>query len=132
MTMISGTVVRHQLLKFLAVGVSNTLISYLVFLVCYNALLAGSAFTSQAISYAAGIVWSFIWNRRWTFAGASGSGSSFITFLALQLMLLLLSSSSLALVKRTTDWNLNYAWVLVMGVVTALNFVVSKKFVFKG
>jgi putative flippase GtrA len=132
MVVISDTMAQNQLLKFLAVGISNTIISYIVFLVCYNALLAGGAFTSQTISYASGIVWSFFWNKRWTFVAANRSWSAFFPFLAVQILLLLLSSSALMMVSQTTDWNLNYVWILVMAIVTAINFIVSKKFVFRG
>jgi putative flippase GtrA len=52
--------------RFLTVGVSNTLLTFVVF----NVLVAITAMPiafANAIAYSVGIVNSFIWQRRWTF-----------------------------------------------------------------
>lgn len=67
-----------QFLKFSIVGVSNTLISFMLYLIflfvfekCevfprYNYLIC------SLISFCIGVVWSFYWNNRFTFKGADG------------------------------------------------------------
>jgi putative flippase GtrA len=60
-----------QFLKFGAVGVSNTLITFAV----YTALLKGFGVwyvAASGIGFAVGAVNGFLWNRAWTFKGHVG------------------------------------------------------------
>jgi putative flippase GtrA len=59
-------VLRRQFVRFLIVGVANTLISFAV----YRALLALGAWYVLAapLAFAAGAVNGYVLNRRWTFA----------------------------------------------------------------
>lgn len=55
-----------QLLKYGVIGVSNTLITLVVFYLLNT--LAGLPYgISNVISYIAGVINSFIWNRNWVF-----------------------------------------------------------------
>jgi putative flippase GtrA len=117
--------------KFIIIGVSNTIISYIVFFILYNNLLAGDAFYSQCLSYTAGIIWSFIWNKRWTFSEKPNGWASFAPFLTLQLSLLFISAFALDIAKGKLDWNINLIWWCVMAVSTAINFVITKYLVFR-
>jgi putative flippase GtrA len=120
-----------HLVKFLIVGASNTIISYIVFFTLYNTLLVGDAVSSQSLSYAAGILWSFTWNKRWTFSEHPNKRALLAPFLILQLMLLLISALALDIAKENLDWNISLIWVCIMAVSTAINFVLSKYVVFK-
>jgi len=120
-----------HLVKFIIIGASNTIISYIVFSILYNKLLAGDAFYSQCLSYTAGIIWSFIWNKRWTFSEKPNRWASFAPFLTLQLILLLISAFALDIAKGNLDWNINLIWGCVMAVSTAVNFVMTKYLVFR-
>ena len=117
--------------KFLIIGASNTVISYTVFFALYNTVLAGDAFYSQCVSYGAGILWSFIWNKRWTFSEKPNTWVSFAPFLVLQLMLLFVSAFALDAAKNNLHWDISLIWVCVMAVSTAINFVMTKYLVFK-
>ena len=77
--------------RFVIVGISNTMISYIVFVASYYLLFANNASISQCFSYGAGIVWSFHWNRKWTFKSHDKAVRNFILFLMLQSAMLLLS-----------------------------------------
>ena len=120
-----------HLVKFIIIGASNTIISYIVFSILYNKLLAGDVFYSQCLSYTAGIIWSFIWNKRWTFSEKPNRWASFAQFLTLQLILLLISAFALDIAKGNLDWNINLIWGCVMAVSTAINFVMTKYLVFR-
>jgi len=120
-----------HLVKFIIIGASNTIITYICFFILYKTLLAGDAFYSQCLSYAAGIIWSFIWNKRWTFSEKPNTWASFASFLTLQLMLLLISAFALDIAKGNLDWNINLIWGCVMAVSTAINFVITKYLVFR-
>jgi putative flippase GtrA len=71
----------RQLARFLAVGVSNTLLSLAV----YGALLAAGAPTAAAagLAFAAGAVNGYVLNRAWTF-GARDSLAARVRYVAVQ------------------------------------------------
>jgi putative flippase GtrA len=146
-----------QFRSFLIVGLSNFALSFAVFFLLYNywqlsgpfyrllgeagrsledLLLqfgAGSldATLANIIGYGAGILNSFAWNKFWTFKARHGTGSQFLRFMMLNVSCLLLSSASLFFF---TDYlNLPYlqVWFMTMGIVTLINFGVSKYWVFR-
>lgn len=55
-----------QLTKYAIVGVMNTLLTLVVIFVC-KSLLGVNEYVSNAIGYVAGLVNSFLWNRKWVF-----------------------------------------------------------------
>jgi putative flippase GtrA len=119
--------------RFLLVGATNFLVSYAVFLLAMAALpaLAVRALLSQALSYAAGIGWSFVWNRRYTFRSTGSASAQLRRFLALQLALLAASSLALwALVDRA-GLNAHACWFGVMTLVTLVNYWLSRRWVFR-
>lgn len=114
------------------VGVSNTVLSYALFVLLFYGLLEGMTFWSQCISYAAGIIWSFTWNRKWTFSGIGDWRKQLPAFVILQTLLLLLSGSLLTAAAHFTSWNISLLWAVTMAVITVLNFILTKLVVFKG
>ena len=120
----------ERLIRFLIVGASNTVISYLVFLLGYYLLFVGNALFAQPLSYGTGIVWSFVWNRKWTFQSSAGVGREFIRFTVVQIILLFLSTGLVHLVVDRRNINASIGWILVMTLITGLNFILTKKFVF--
>ena len=54
-----------QFIKFSAVGVTNTLVDFIVFWLLTHAGM--NYMLSQVFSYSAGILNSYIWNSKWTF-----------------------------------------------------------------
>ncbi|MBN2284947.1 MAG: GtrA family protein [Tissierellales bacterium] len=123
--------INPQLLKFIVVGISNTLISYIVFFGFYNFVLLGNAFLSQCISYAAGVLWSFNWNKKWTFSGKKHRWSVFIPFATVQVTLLFLSAFSISIANHNLNWNVNLIWLCVMVIITVINYNISKYLVFR-
>jgi putative flippase GtrA len=71
----------RQCIRFLAVGVGNTVLSFIV----YGALLAlGAWYVAAApLAFAAGAVNGYMFNRRWTF-GARDSTRTRILYVAVQ------------------------------------------------
>ena len=119
-----------RLIRFLVVGASNTVVSYLVFLLGYHYWFAGNALFAQPLSYGVGIVWSYAWNRNWTFQSSAGVGGEFIRFIVVQTILLFLSTGLVHLVVDRCKINASIGWMLVMVLITALNFFLTKEFVF--
>lgn len=117
-----------QFLKFCMVGVSNTLLSFLVFWTLVQGDL--HVFLAQILSYLAGIFWSFFINSRWTFRANGALTNRFVRFLVLQVSLMLLSAFSVSTLTSVSLLGPSISWVLVMAVVTVVNFGVSRAFVF--
>ena len=79
-----------QLLKFVLIGASNTLLD-LVVTFALNAIF-GIYYLAKIIGYACGIVNSYIWNSRWTFREERRRAArEIVTFLAVNLITLGLS-----------------------------------------
>jgi len=145
-----------QFSKFLVVGVSNFVISFAVFYLFYNYWKLSSIFygllgqagkdlenlilqlgatsldatLANIFGYGAGTINSFIWNKFWTFQVKHQAGTQFGRFLALNLSCLVLSSASLFLFTDYLRWSYLPVWFVTMAVVTIVNFMVSKYWVF--
>jgi putative flippase GtrA len=121
------------LTRFLLVGATNFLVSYAVFVLAMWALpaLTVRAMVAQALSYAAGIGWSFLWNRRFTFQSAGPASAQFRRFLVLQLALLAASSLAIGGLVDGAGLSANAAWLAVMTLVTLINYRLSRRWVFR-
>ncbi len=123
--------ISAQAAKFLIVGISNTAISYTVFIIFFYFITNENAITSQLFSYTSGILWSFYWNNKWTFDRSNCNKEDFIKFASTQLFLLLLSTVLMHLAATYIQYNLMITWLVVMANITILNFLCSKYLVFK-
>jgi putative flippase GtrA len=122
--------IARQLFRFVLVGISNTIISFLTFYLVYHFVFVTETFLSQCISYATGIVWSFCLNRNWTFSDPRRAEKTFIRFLLVQLALMLLSSFVLETTARMVTWDINLVWCMVMAIITVMNFILTRLLVF--
>lgn len=122
----------HRFLKFVVVGLSNTLVSFLVFLLMLAILPAGPGAPgiAQAASYSAGIVWSYGWNRKWVFAREGKIGAEFLRFLLSQIVLMLLSIGGVSFMVGVLELHPIVGWVTVMAAITFLNFAVLSLWAF--
>lgn len=122
---------RRQLVKFLVVGLSNTALSFAVFMAANRWLpeFDGRAGASQVLSYGAGILWSFMLNGGWVFNGHSGS-SAFARFLIVQLALLAATSLLIEAANQLLPgWHVA-SWFAVMAVSTVANYFLMRIWVF--
>ncbi|MBW2467031.1 MAG: GtrA family protein [Deltaproteobacteria bacterium] len=145
-----------QFSKFLVVGFSNFLISFAVFYLLYNHWKLSGIFyglfgqvgkdiekfirefgaasldatLANIVGYSAGIINSFIWNKLWTFQVRHQISAQFGRFLTLNLFCLVASSASLFLFTDFLGWAYLPVWFVTMGIVTLVNFFLSKIWVF--
>ena len=145
-----------QFSKFIVVGFSNFIVSFVVFYYFYNywklsgifysllgqagrnleniVLQAGAASLdatlANIVGYSAGIINSFTWNKLWTFETKKKTARQFGRFLALNLFCLLLSSAFLFVFTDYLGWAYLPVWFVTMGIITLVNFAVSKYWVF--
>lgn len=117
-----------SVVRFGVVGVSNTVLGYTVFRGAHRVLPAA---VSQALSYLVGMLWSYYWNRRWTFKSQGNVASEAARFFSLQVGFLLLSASLLGLLVDHLHENPTLSWVGTAALCTVLNFVASRLWAFK-
>lgn len=119
--------------RFLAVGFSNFVVSFTVF----RAMLAlpwSSPFKAslcQLASYAAGTIWSFIWNRRFTFRSSDPVLGQALRFMALQGSLALVTASLIGLSVDILELAATPSWLVIMSGATIVNFLLAKRWVFR-
>ncbi len=68
-----------QFIRFLIVGVLNTLVTLIVIFVC-KGILDINEWVSNAIGYVAGVINSFLWNRQWVFHSSKNAGRQAMRF----------------------------------------------------
>jgi putative flippase GtrA len=122
------TLSEVSVVRFGVVGVSNTLVSFAVFWAAHHLMPAMGA---QCISYAVGMVWSYYWNRRWTFQSQAKVTSEASRFFTLQLAFMVVSAGLLGLLVDRMHLPSGAAWLAVMTFVTAANFLASRFWAFK-
>ena len=137
-----------QLLKFILIGASNTLID-LVVTFALNAIF-GIYYLAKIIGYACGILNSYFWNSRWTFREERRRDArEILTFIAVNLVTLGLSLLLQWVLRdrlQLDAWWMGFAGdnlltkvlngerfclLLASGVALLVNFAGNKLFVFK-
>lgn len=118
-----------RLAKFVVVGVMNTAVTYVVYVVL-RALGAGIDMANLC-GYVAGVVNSFVWNRRWVFRAGSGCAVRQAAFFVLGFALCY-GVQWLALHGLLTAGMGEYvAQLLAMCVYTGLNFLYNRCLTFR-
>lgn len=116
-----------QALRFLVVGACNTLIDAgLYFLFTRWLGLGGLPALAKALSYSAGVLNSFYWNRAWTFRSRASARTSLLPFVLVNLASVLLNSAvmSMGLALHLPEVA---AFALATGASLAWNFSWSRR-----
>ncbi|MCH5346170.1 MAG: GtrA family protein [Muribaculaceae bacterium] len=133
----------RQFIRFLIVGVMNSLVTLIVIYVC-KGLLGVNAWVSNAIGYVAGLINSFIWNRQWVFhskghavAEAVRFGVGFLLCYGLQLFCTWFLTTPMGLGELTWDilgitfTGYAVATLFGMAIYTIANFIYNRVVTFK-
>ena len=125
--------VDEKFWRFILVGCSNFLVSFFVFrlLLLTPVTFAAKATVSQLVSYAAGMLWSFVLNRRLTLKSSDAALPQMTRFLGLQVVLALISAALIGVCVDVLALPAARSWLAVMTVITVVNFLISKSWVFK-
>ncbi len=131
-----------QFLKFGMVGLSNTVLSYLLYIICIwifqrNGLFQNADYiAASVIAFLISVLWSFYWNNRFTFKQESDThrfliksllksyASYSITGLFLHNILLTVSVEIISIPKTI-------AYLLNLCVTIPLNFLLNKYWAFR-
>jgi putative flippase GtrA len=121
---------QTQFKRFVVVGLTNTVISYAAFRAMLVLLPQTDrrATIAQAVAYAAGVGWSFFWNRRWTFSAVPNG--RFWRFLIVQLGCLISSSLAVGFLVDNVGLPATPVWIFVMAAITILNFLAVRFWAF--
>jgi putative flippase GtrA len=121
----------YQLIKYGAVGLINTLITWLVIAIMMN-LLGISYTVSNAAGYAAGFLNSFIMNKLWTFkANQVSTVKQFIKFTAVFAVCYLIQFGLVVLMVEQLGIEKNISQLVGMVFYTMIGFLLNKLFTFK-
>ncbi len=115
-----------QLIKYGIVGVSNTLISMIVI---YLLLKVAGMKDGPAnfIGYIAGLINSFIWNRKWTFRSQTSWFKTFVPFIIVFVVCYALQYGLLMwLNTHSTSYDNYYNHLFGMVFFTIINFFANK------
>ena len=129
----AGRAWRGSSWRFVVVGLSNAVIGFSVFRACMAVPVDVplKAALSQLVTYAVGITWSFWLNRRWTFRSRGNLAPQAARFVFLQVSLALSSAAALGLAVDHWGNPATASWLVVMAVVTLLNYVLSRHWAFR-
>ena len=118
--------------RFLCVGFTNFLVGYLLFnmTMLWLPCIAFRTAICQLISYSSGILWSFFWNRILTFKSKGSVTRQAVKFVILQVFLAVISAGAISAGIDLFHFQIQFTWIVVMSVITVINFVLSKFWAF--
>lgn len=119
-----------QFIKFGIVGVSNTLLTAITIWILLK-VFHSSDYISNFAGYIIGLINSFIWNRKWTFASKSKMGITVFKFIVTFAISYLFQLGNLYLLLHFTHIDSYISQLLSIVVYTCINFVLNKYYTFK-
>ena len=119
-----------QFVKFGVVGVSNTLLTALTIWFLLQ-ILHFSHYVSNIIGYIIGLINSFIWNRKWTFASNMKVTDTILRFIITFAICYLIQLGNLYLLLHFTTLDSFVCQLLSIAVYTIFNFWINKYYTFK-
>lgn len=117
-------------LRFLAVGVLNTAVGLGTIYGCKFFLGFGDV-PANVIGYAAGLINSFLWNRKWTFSHSGDTAGTILRFVVVFLVAYAANLSAVLLLIHVFSVNAYLAQALATAPYTALFYLGSRYFVFR-
>ena len=131
-----------QFIKFGIIGISNTVISYLIYIVCLKIFQKFELFpvadylVSSVAAFLLSVLWSFYWNNKYTFKKEDGEERSiwralFKIYVSYALTGLVLNNIFLYVWVDIIEISKDVAPVINLTVTVPLNFVLNKYWAFK-
>jgi putative flippase GtrA len=119
-----------QLAKFGLVGVSNTLITLLVYTLLVKALGVWYV-EASALGFMVGAVNGFLWNRAWTFRGHVGDALTPVRWFVVQGCGLLVNSGLVFVFVDGAGLGKLLGQALTIVIVTVLTFAINRSWTFR-
>lgn len=127
------TQAQAQAVRFLSVGIVNTLVAFVTFHAVLGALhrARGAPAVAQTIATLLAMTCSYLLNRAWTFRSQRSRGPELVRFIASQAALLALTSALLEIAIDGLHFPPVISWLGVTATLTLLNFVGQRYWVFR-
>ena len=131
-----------QFIKFGIVGLSNTLLGYVIYVVTLRILRAAQAFPeadiflAQLVMFLLSVLWAFYWNNRMVFKAKEGEKRDWLpallkTYVSYAFTSLFLSEVLLALWVKVLGISAYIAPLINLLITVPLNFVLQKYWAFR-
>lgn len=120
-----------QFVKFGIVGVSNTLISFAVYILLLK-VFGVWYLAASGIGFAVGAVNGFLWNRAWTFRGHVGDALTPVRWFVVQSCGLLVDLGLVYVFVDGLGLDELVGQVMTTMIVTVLTFLVNRAWTFRG
>jgi putative flippase GtrA len=117
-----------RLIRFATVGVVNTLLTLVVFVLLTRSGL-GSA-PASAVAFGAGAASGYLLNGSWTFRGSARGPSTLLRYVAVQILGAALSAGGVWMASSGLSVQHLAAEVLVLPIVTLTTYTLSRRLVF--
>ena len=132
-----------QFIKFGIVGLSNTLLGYVIYVVTLRILRAAQVFPeadiflAQLVMFLLSVLWAFYWNNRMVFRAKEGEKRDWLpallkTYVSYAFTSLFLSEALLALWVKVLGISAYIAPLINLLITVPLNFVLQKYWAFRG
>jgi putative flippase GtrA len=119
-----------QFAKFGIVGVSNTIVTAVVIWLLLKMAHATDV-VANIIGYGAGVINSFVWNRKWTFAVDSKIKDTFLKFILTFVISYFVQFGIMKLLICTLPIDNYWCHLMAMIPYTIVNFMLNKYYTFK-
>ena len=120
-----------QFVKFGIVGVSNTLIFFLVYTLLLKVFGVWYV-AASGIGFAVGAINGFLWNRRWTFRGHVGDALTPVRWFVVQTSGLLVNLGLVYLLVDGVGFDKLSGQAVTIAIVTTLTFFANRAWTFRG
>jgi putative flippase GtrA len=120
-----------QFAKFGVVGVSNTLIFFLVYTLLWKVFGVWYV-AASGIGFAVGAVNGFLWNRAWTFKGHVGDALTPVRWFVVQSSGLLINLGLVYLFVDGVGLGKLEGQAVTIAIVTVVTFLVNRAWTFRG
>ena len=132
-----------QFIKFGIVGLSNTLLGYVIYVVTLRILRTAQVFPetdiflAQLVMFLLSVLWAFYWNNRMVFRAREGEKRDWLpallkTYVSYAFTSLFLSEALLALWVKVLGISAYTAPLINLLITVPLNFVLQKYWAFRG
>jgi putative flippase GtrA len=123
---------KSQVIRFLLVGGSTVILDFLVYKILLFWLMTSQA---KSIGYICGALYSYQFNRTWTFKAEKTSFRQILGFTILYTANMAINvwvnTKSLSLLPLFLQWRMNLAFIIATGVSATINFMGMKLLVFQ-
>ncbi|MGF7049232.1 putative flippase GtrA [Paenibacillus sp. DS2015] len=121
---------KNQSIKFIIVGVLNTIVGFLVY-AGYIHFIRNNYLEALICSHVIGVAHSYLWNNRWTFQQRKYNARSAVKFVSIYVVTFFVNLFLLAILVDTIELDKLIAQAIALFLTTLVSFFGHKYWSFK-